>query len=60
MKKVATKTKDETPEITLDGLLESATHGEENGKAILYKQIGVKEFLTSLKREGYEIVKANG
>ena len=57
MKKTATKTEVETPEITIDGLLESARQGEENGKAILYKELGVKEFLTSLKNEGYEIVK---
>lgn len=59
MKKTLPKKELETPEITIDGLIESAKHGEENGKAILYKQLGVKEFLTSLKNEGYEILKKN-
>ena len=47
----------EQPEVTVSGLLQDATMGEENAKALLYKQIGVKEFLAQLDKEGYELVK---
>ena len=52
-------TKTEKPEdvITLDGLLGNAIQSEENIKSAFFKQQGVKEFLESLKKEGYELVK---
>lgn len=45
------------PDLTLSGLITNATEGEERAKAMLHQQMGVKAFLESLAREGYEIVK---
>jgi len=44
-------------EVTVDGLLQSARGGEENLKAAYFKQLGVREFLEQLNKEGYEVVK---
>ena len=51
------KTEPKEQEITLDSLLTNATQSEENVKAMFFKQQGIKEFLQSLKNDGYQIVK---
>ena len=42
--------------ITLDNLLQGANQSEQAAMQAMLKQQGVKEFLQSLKNEGYEIV----
>ena len=56
--KIPRKPKTKQPDINLDSLLEGAAQGEINAKLIALKQQAVKEFLQSLKNEGYKIVPA--
>jgi len=51
--------KEEPEDLTVDALLVQATQGEENAKASYFKQLGIKEFLSAMKKEGYELVKTN-
>lgn len=61
-KKTTTKTEaptpnGNTPEITVESVLNSVTQGTDQARAAFLKQQGVKEFLESLRDQGYEIVK---
>ena len=51
------KDKPEAEVLTLDGILNSTLQNTENSKAVYFKQLGVQEFLQSLKAEGYELTK---
>jgi len=44
-------------DLTLDDLVGQSTDGLKQAEALFYQQLGVKNFVDSLKKEGYELVK---
>ena len=53
----AKKTPEAEKDLTLDDLVGQSQEGLKQAEALFYQQLGVKNFVDSLKKEGYELVK---
>jgi len=53
----AKKTPEAEKDLTLDDLVGQSQEGMKQAEALFYQQLGVKNFVDSLKKEGYELVK---